>query len=498
MTVRGRQWTGFEAAALQEAMRRSVRDFAALLGVEPTTVVNWRTGLGAVRPRSATQAILDTTLDQRATKEDRARFEQLVSEGESAWRMRHPGVDAGPATDTPAAASEIHSERERRFELPNVMPNGHSDGGPESQRQNRGDPTNRREALHILGIGALASGVNMSGIVNGAARESTELMNAIDRSQVDPDNLHDAANELYRLASDYAVAPDVSCLFVQLTALRDQLAAEIRRTGRVTDLRDLYVLFSATCVLLASVSHDLAEPQAAMTQTRAARRFAELAGHRPLLSWVYCTRAMITSWWGRPEQVLREVARVGVKTGIAGVRLAGLEARANAQCGDRAAALAGMRTAGNARACLTRTDELAEFGPIFTFSPARQHYYDATTFARLGEWSSAQREAEAVIHQYGPNPAASWPVTLTLAQTNLAQARLHLEGPREALDTLLPAMEVPAVQRLPQFRSALRSVHDDLTVHPASTTADGRAMRDVIRSFAMDTTITKVDDGGLA
>ncbi len=46
--VRGRAWTGFEAVALQEAMRRSVRDFAALLGLETTTVNNWRTGLSSV------------------------------------------------------------------------------------------------------------------------------------------------------------------------------------------------------------------------------------------------------------------------------------------------------------------------------------------------------------------------------------------------------------------------------------------------------------------
>ncbi|NKY28700.1 hypothetical protein [Nocardia gamkensis] len=87
--VRGRAWTGFEAVALQEAMRRSVRDFAALLGLETTTVNNWRTGLGSVRPRSGTQAILDTALALEATPEDRARFEQIVAEGEAAWRKRH-------------------------------------------------------------------------------------------------------------------------------------------------------------------------------------------------------------------------------------------------------------------------------------------------------------------------------------------------------------------------------------------------------------------------
>ncbi|MFI9503815.1 hypothetical protein [Nocardia sp. NPDC052566] len=87
--LRARQWTGFEAAALQEAMRRSIREFAAELGVETTTINNWRTGLGSVTPRSATQAILDTTYQHRATSEDRARFEQIVAEGEVAWRERH-------------------------------------------------------------------------------------------------------------------------------------------------------------------------------------------------------------------------------------------------------------------------------------------------------------------------------------------------------------------------------------------------------------------------
>lgn len=88
--VRGQEWTGFEAAALQEAMRRSVRQFAELLGVETTTVSNWRSGLSAVKPRSGAQEILDTTYAQRATPEDRARFEQIVAEGEAAWRRRHP------------------------------------------------------------------------------------------------------------------------------------------------------------------------------------------------------------------------------------------------------------------------------------------------------------------------------------------------------------------------------------------------------------------------
>ncbi|WUA09299.1 hypothetical protein OG225_06310 [Nocardia sp. NBC_01377] len=91
--VRGREWTGFEAVALQEAMRRSIREFAAMLGIDTTTIANWRSGLAAVTPRPRTQAILDTTLERRATPEDRARFEQIVAEGHTVWRERHPGTN---------------------------------------------------------------------------------------------------------------------------------------------------------------------------------------------------------------------------------------------------------------------------------------------------------------------------------------------------------------------------------------------------------------------
>ncbi|MFI1236816.1 hypothetical protein [Nocardia salmonicida] len=87
--IRGREWTGFEAAALQEAMRQPIRKFAAMLGVETTTINNWRSGLSAVKPRSEKQEILDTTYAKRTTPEDRERFEQIVAEGETAWRVRH-------------------------------------------------------------------------------------------------------------------------------------------------------------------------------------------------------------------------------------------------------------------------------------------------------------------------------------------------------------------------------------------------------------------------
>jgi transcriptional regulator with XRE-family HTH domain len=411
------KWTGLEVAALRTALRDTQVQFADRIGCSIEAVGKWERRGADISLGAKYSECMDTAR-RRLDAEQKARFERLVEAGDPARRTRCVGVEARPSDETPALSitSEVLSRRGESFALTDVVPDGHDHVESEIHFNDGGDPMKRREALRVMGISALTGGIGVTGIVNHAAQESAELMNAVERSPADPDSLQDAAEDLYRLASDYAVDPDISRIFARLTALRDQIAAAIQRTGRVNDLRDLYVLFSATCVLLASVSHDLAEPQAAMTQTRAASRFAELAGHRPLLSWVFCTRAMVASWWGRPEQVLREIDRAGAKYGVAGLRLGGLEARAHAQCGDRESALAALHTARSQRERLPDVGELADLGPIFTFSSARQHYYDATTFARLGDWKSTERQAEAVIGRYGPNPDSCWPVTLTLAQ----------------------------------------------------------------------------------
>ncbi|MEU3010067.1 hypothetical protein [Nocardia asteroides] len=107
--IRGQKWTGFEATALQDGMRKSIRQFATLLGVETTTVNNWRSRLSSVTVRSATQEILDTTYAQRATADDRARFERILAEGEAEWRRRHSALSrrSDPAPSPALAVTPI-------------------------------------------------------------------------------------------------------------------------------------------------------------------------------------------------------------------------------------------------------------------------------------------------------------------------------------------------------------------------------------------------------
>ncbi|MDQ1678479.1 MAG: hypothetical protein QOC93_3623 [Actinomycetota bacterium] len=82
------RWSGHQARALRAALRLSVRDFAAYLGVAPRTISTWESGAGEVHPRPDLQRVLDTALE-RADNDARTRFETgLTRVG--------PGHDAAP------------------------------------------------------------------------------------------------------------------------------------------------------------------------------------------------------------------------------------------------------------------------------------------------------------------------------------------------------------------------------------------------------------------
>lgn len=219
-----------------------------------------------------------------------------------------------------------------------------------------------------------------------------------------------------------------------------------------------------------------------MIQTDSAAAFAKLAGHRSLENWVYCTRAMIASWWESPARVLEEANKAVSPRGISQVRLAGLTARAHAQMGNRPAAVAAIDAARCERDQLPASDSLTDLGAVFSFSLARQHYYDATAYAQLGDWKRAKSEAENAISLYAPTSTQTWSATVTLVQVTLARADLHLTSPDAALSQLEPVLEIPAAQRIPQVTTALSGIGHDLAA--LATTPDRRPLGEAVRTFA--------------
>ncbi|HSL09217.1 MAG TPA: helix-turn-helix domain-containing protein [Pseudonocardiaceae bacterium] len=87
------RWTGREAKLLREALRLSVRDFAARLGVGVRTVNKWEARQAGITPLPYMQEVLDTAL-ARASDEGKARFA-------AATHADVPGHEAAQSPELP-------------------------------------------------------------------------------------------------------------------------------------------------------------------------------------------------------------------------------------------------------------------------------------------------------------------------------------------------------------------------------------------------------------
>jgi transcriptional regulator with XRE-family HTH domain/tetratricopeptide (TPR) repeat protein len=89
------KWTGWEARALREARRMSLRAFAAHLGLARGSVVNWERRGELARLRPETQEILDRDLSL-ADEATRTRFEATIASDDAGHRRpAEVSTDAG-------------------------------------------------------------------------------------------------------------------------------------------------------------------------------------------------------------------------------------------------------------------------------------------------------------------------------------------------------------------------------------------------------------------
>ncbi len=108
------RWTGREAKLLRQALRLSVRDFAARLGVGVRTVNKWEARQADITPLPHMQQVLDTALAQ-ASDEAKARF------ADGALLKRH---DELAVTKHEYAASQSESHQADRLAPPSTCAAG--------------------------------------------------------------------------------------------------------------------------------------------------------------------------------------------------------------------------------------------------------------------------------------------------------------------------------------------------------------------------------------
>ncbi|MGC5031788.1 DUF5919 domain-containing protein [Micromonospora sp. DT229] len=104
------RWTGRETRALRQALRMSIKDFSAHLGVAERTVSKWEAGQEAVRPRPEMQAALDTTLS-KAGEDVRDRFTLAIDAHEPRLPPDAVRSDLGAMARQRVAVARVSADR---------------------------------------------------------------------------------------------------------------------------------------------------------------------------------------------------------------------------------------------------------------------------------------------------------------------------------------------------------------------------------------------------
>jgi tetratricopeptide (TPR) repeat protein/DNA-binding transcriptional regulator YiaG len=121
VTTTVRQWTGLEAKTLRAALRMTIHDFAAYLGVGTRTVAKWESRGSDIAPKPQTQSILDTAL-AKASGDVQARFAAAVSDSlASKTRAVDADADSGRRGDADTPTSSSPPAPQRSVLLPVVV-----------------------------------------------------------------------------------------------------------------------------------------------------------------------------------------------------------------------------------------------------------------------------------------------------------------------------------------------------------------------------------------
>ncbi|MCD0449337.1 hypothetical protein LO762_09065 [Actinocorallia sp. API 0066] len=302
--------------------------------------------------------------------------------------------------------------------------------------------------------------------VEMAARRALSFAVTVEGSNVGPETLAQLRSEVTRVAHAYPRhgLPDVLGDLIDLQNVAFRL---LEGRQRPSDTIDLYLMAGALSGMLAKASHDLGDPNAAMTQARTAYVCADNAGHDGLRAWTRCLQSMIGYWAGWPNEAIR-YAGLGIEAaaragGTASVWLPAQEARAWAVLGDAERAEEAIVRAVRARDAV-RGDELDELGGIMAFPLPRQLYYVADTQVWLPNADDqVAGSAEAAIRAYEAAPAHERSFSDEAgARADLALARANRAEVEGAAEAIRPVLDLPAGQRIGGVTASVMRVHHAL------------------------------------
>ncbi|MGH3870335.1 MAG: hypothetical protein ACRDSR_02265 [Pseudonocardiaceae bacterium] len=356
------RWTGREAKLLRVALRLSVRDFAARLGVGVRTVNKWEARQADITPLPYMQEVLDTAL-ARASDEAKARFadsallkrnDELVvakqeyapSQWESSQADRLAAAEhlrSEPVVTSADAAGELVDDAgcDAVFSVPwdhrgTIKVSVALSGG--------GSPVERRRFVFVTGAALTVPAHQwlirdpeplVSGFSGG--RISATLVDQISAMITTLRTMDDAAG-------GSTVLPLAERAFGWVAGLLDQASYD-EHTGR-----SLLVALAELGQLTGWIAHDAGQPGLGQRYHVAALRAAHSADDRPLGAHILGYMADQAVHHGRPAEAvtLIETATAGIRGGETPRLLAELslwKARALATLQDGSACVAAVAQA---------------------------------------------------------------------------------------------------------------------------------------------------------
>jgi hypothetical protein len=219
------------------------------------------------------------------------------------------------------------------------------------------------------------------------AEESLDFGEWADTSNIGDATLENYATQVRQLADDYIYTAPYP-LLLDVKRLRDRVFAKLQGHQRPDQTRDLYLIGSQVCGMLAWVSGDLGYKRAALTQAWTAWVCAEHAEHDGARAWVRATQSKLAYWDTRYVESAR-LAEDGLRYAASGsvpTLLASQMARALARAGQADDAGQALSRARTERESASGQDEI---GGAFGLTNAQYHYMAGTTQL----WRRAPSEA---------------------------------------------------------------------------------------------------------
>ena len=227
----------------------------------------------------------------------------------------------------------------------------------------------------------------------------------------------------------------------------------LERPQRPAHARQLYFLSTVLCGLLAKASHELADPHAALAQSRTAWLCAEQADHDGLRAWICGLQSLICYWAGRPHDSIRYAQRDAVyaqrSRSTTMVWSPASEACAWGTLGHSEHARESVERAERAWDQV-RPDELDEMGGIAMFTRPRQLHFAASALIWLPDgFSAAADDARQAVDAYFDPTDPDWSFADAAgSRAVLAIARIRNAEVEGAADVLAPVLDLPVELRV--------------------------------------------------